>query len=193
MSDLKQYEEMSDLQSIGKNSNILQVARDDLFNDLFDYRLNAANHKKHEKAYGKTNICITIPINLLFLFATFVGGLQIKGAQTYDGLSIFVLCCNAVGLIISTIATVFAFPAKVSAHHNSSGFFSDMAEDLQAFMVENHTIDEYHQMKTMMNEKEKIANAGAPNLGGLGFIKVLDELPPERKRKKRGDELFIQP
>ncbi len=150
----------------------------DIRERIYESSLKSLNQKRHEKYYSKVYLCVSIPISVIFLIASIAGGLQFRGAATFDPLSVLILVCNIMGLIVSTVITAFNFPDKVKKHHASAGFFSELAEDGQAFIVKTHTLSELDVRQNMMLEKEKIGNVNAPNLGAMGRVEVLIELPP---------------
>lgn len=149
----------------------------DIRERIYEYQLVSLNQKRHEKYYGKVYLCVSIPVSVIFLIASIAGGLQFRGAASYDPLSVLILVLNIIGLIISTVVTAFNFPNRIAKHHASAGFFSELSEDGQAFIVKTHTLTELDVHQNMMLEKEKIGNANAPNLGAQGRVKILSELP----------------
>lgn len=166
---------MSQSGSDSKDSVIILLT-EDLTQKKERFAVASFNHKKHEKFYGKINLSFSISISVLLAAATFLGALSAKGAAEFDALNITVLVFNAVATILSVCYNILKFPNKISRHHGAAGQYSDLAKDLQVFLVKKRSKVELDEQETVILEKEKMIDASKLNLGAMGCLTVVDTI-----------------
>ncbi len=166
---------MSQSGSDSNDSTVIHLT-EDLTQKMNRFRVNSYNHKIHEKFYGKINLSFSISISVLLAASTFLGALAARDATEFNALNITVLIFNAVATVLSVCYNILKFPNKISRHHGASGQYSDLAKDLQVFLVKKRTRTELDEQEIVILEKEKMVDASKLNLGAMGCLTVVQSL-----------------
>lgn len=163
---------LEDIKIDTEQHNNCQKLIDNLNETKQRFLLESYNHKIHEKFYNRWNLQLGYPSTLLIVIATFLGGLQARGAATLDPFNIAILIMNGISTIISVSIIFWKLGDKKNAHANASGDYSNMAKKLHIFLLKsNLTMDDLLDQEINILDQELVIDKYKPNFGAFGCIK----------------------